>query len=83
MLNDEASSLRISSSPVHRRVSKPNLADVNPPLSLIARCFTTSKQWLAAVITPGVTAAKILVVMQEIRIRLACHISADIVSSCH
>ena len=81
MLNDEASSLRISSSPVHRRVSKPNLADVNPPLSLIARCFTTSKHWLAAVITPAVIAAKFL--MQEIRTRLACHISADVVSSCH
>ena len=37
MLNDEASSLRISSSPVHRRVSKPSLADVNPPLALLAR----------------------------------------------
>ena len=37
MLNDEAGSLRISSSPVHRRVSKPNLADVNPPLALLAR----------------------------------------------
>ena len=37
MLNDESSSLRISGSPVHRRISKPNLADLNPPLSLIAK----------------------------------------------
>lgn len=44
MLNDEANSLRISGSPVHRRVSKPNLADVNPPLSLLARRYALD--WL-------------------------------------
>jgi len=38
MLSDEISSLRISGSPVHRRVSKPNLADFNPSLVTLARC---------------------------------------------
>lgn len=37
MLNDEAASLRISGSPVHKRVSKPNLGDVNPSVAAIAR----------------------------------------------
>lgn len=37
MLSDEAASLRISGSPVHKRISKPNLGDVNPSAAVIAR----------------------------------------------
>lgn len=37
MLNDEAASLRISGSPVHKRASKPNLGDYNPSVAAIAK----------------------------------------------
>lgn len=37
MLNDEAASLRISGSPVHKRASKPNLGDLNPSIAAIAK----------------------------------------------
>ncbi|KAL3145164.1 hypothetical protein ABBQ38_001763 [Trebouxia sp. C0009 RCD-2024] len=45
MLSDEAASLRISGSPVHKRVSKPNLGDVNPSAAVIARRHAWD--WLA------------------------------------
>ena len=37
MLNDEAASLRISGSPVHKRASKPDLGDHNPSIVTIAK----------------------------------------------
>ena len=37
MLNDEAASLRISGSPVHKRASKPNLGELNPSIAAIAK----------------------------------------------
>ena len=37
MLNDEAASLRISGSPVHKRASKPNLGDSNPSIAAVAK----------------------------------------------
>lgn len=47
MLNDEAASLRISGSPVHKRASKPNLGDLNPSIAAIAKydrlyCFCSN-----------------------------------------
>ncbi|DBA69975.1 TPA: hypothetical protein ACH3X2_012463 [Trebouxia sp. C0005] len=60
MLNDEALSLRISGSPVHRRVSKPNLLDFNPSLATLAKKYAWD--WLAILLLMVV-----LVITEELK----------------